>query len=80
MFCSNPQLVKFLSPRVKGITLQFHYPYKGEEDELFLPFSERRIVLGVLKQFKDAHPDRWTEPMMLGSLLKRLRNRGEYSW
>ncbi len=42
--------------------------------------AERKIVVGVLKQFREAHPDRWTEPAMLGSLLKRLRNRGEYSW
>ena len=37
---------------------------------------ERKHVLGVFKQFKHAHPDRWERPEMLGSLFKRLRNRG----
>lgn len=38
--------------------------------------EERNQVLGVLKQFKHAHPDRWEDIDMLGSLLKRIRNRG----
>jgi MoaA/NifB/PqqE/SkfB family radical SAM enzyme len=43
-----PELVDFLSPLVRGITIQFHYPYEGEKDELFLPFSKRRQVLEEL--------------------------------
>lgn len=46
-----PELVRFLSPRVRGITIQFHYPYE-EDDKLFLPFSERRIVLDNLISLK----------------------------
>ena len=37
--------------------------------------GERKQVMGMLKQFQDAHPDSWEDPAMLGSLLKRLRNR-----
>ena len=47
-----PQLVEFLSPKVKGITIQFHYPY--EESDLFLPLEERRWVLDKLIELKRA--------------------------
>jgi MoaA/NifB/PqqE/SkfB family radical SAM enzyme len=49
-----PDLVKFLSPRVKGITIQFHYPYEGNvaSDELLLPFDRRRDVLDTLIALK----------------------------
>jgi len=47
-----PELVEFLSPKVKGITIQFHYPFDGEEDELFLPFDHRRVALERLIELK----------------------------
>ena len=47
-----PELVQFLEPRVKGITIQFHYPYKSGEDGLFLPFEQRRVVLDELIALK----------------------------
>ena len=47
-----PELVKFLSTRVKGITVQFHYPYSGQEERLFLPFTQRRMVLDRLIEMK----------------------------
>jgi len=47
-----PALVEFLSPKVKGITVQFHYPYQEVEKELFLPSSERRKVLDDLIEMK----------------------------
>ena len=43
-----PALVEYLSHRVKGITVQFHYPYEEVDQELFLPFDKRRKVLDDL--------------------------------
>jgi MoaA/NifB/PqqE/SkfB family radical SAM enzyme len=43
-----PELVAFLSDKVKGITVQFHYPYQEVEQALFLPFDRRRQVLDNL--------------------------------
>lgn len=52
-----PDLVRLLSERVKGITIQFHYPYKGSRDKLFLPFFERRNVLdNLIKLKKEGYP------------------------
>jgi MoaA/NifB/PqqE/SkfB family radical SAM enzyme len=42
-----PDLVKFLNGKVKGITIQFHYPYE-KNDDLILSFEERRKVLDHL--------------------------------
>lgn len=47
-----PELVTLLSNKVKGITIQFHYPYEELDDELFLPFAERRRVLDDLIRMK----------------------------
>jgi MoaA/NifB/PqqE/SkfB family radical SAM enzyme len=47
-----PELVELLAPKVAGITVQFHYPYQGVEDELFLPFGERQKVLDDLIRMK----------------------------
>jgi MoaA/NifB/PqqE/SkfB family radical SAM enzyme len=46
-----PELVRFLAERVRGITIQFHYPYE-ESDSLTLPFEERRKVLNDLIALK----------------------------
>ena len=51
-----PELVRFLDGKVRGITIQFYYPYPGTED-LFLPFAERRQVLDWLIDLKrDGYP------------------------
>jgi MoaA/NifB/PqqE/SkfB family radical SAM enzyme len=51
------EMVKFLSPKVKGLTFQFHYPYSGEADDLVLTFEERKIVLDeLIKLKKDGFP------------------------
>ncbi|MFC1691924.1 radical SAM protein [Candidatus Latescibacterota bacterium] len=47
-----PDLVAFLSSKVKGITIQFHYLYNGLEDKLFLPHSERKKILDNLINMK----------------------------
>ena len=47
-----PRLVEFLAPRVKGITIQFHYPYEDRDDELFLPIGRRKAVLDELIALK----------------------------
>ncbi len=47
-----PELVKFLSTEVKGITVQFHYPYQEVEEDLFLPFNKRMMVLENLISLK----------------------------
>jgi MoaA/NifB/PqqE/SkfB family radical SAM enzyme len=45
-------LVKFLSLKVKGITIQFHYPYE-KIDDLFIPLKERGVILDDLITLKD---------------------------
>ncbi len=47
-----PELVEFLSLRVKGVTVQFHYPFAELDQELFLPLEERRKVLEGLMVMK----------------------------
>ncbi len=47
-----PELVKFLSTEVKGITVQFHYPYQEVEEDLFLPLNKRMMVLDNLISLK----------------------------
>jgi len=47
-----PHLVKYLSPKVRGITVQFYYPYQEIEEGLYLPFDQRRQVLEDLIQLK----------------------------
>jgi MoaA/NifB/PqqE/SkfB family radical SAM enzyme len=47
-----PELVEFLAPRVAGVTIQFHYPYDGVEDELYLPLEGRGEVLDELIDMK----------------------------
>ncbi len=49
-----PHLVRFLSGRVRGITIQFHYPYDEVDDELYLSFDKRRAVLDSLIDLKRA--------------------------
>ncbi|MBW1973859.1 MAG: radical SAM protein [Deltaproteobacteria bacterium] len=46
-----PDLIKFISKWVKGITIQFHYPYDGY-DELTLDFKKRRWVLNKIITLK----------------------------
>jgi Fe-coproporphyrin III synthase len=46
-----PDLVVFLSGRVRGITVQFFYPYPDSED-LWLPWAERKLLLGRLRALK----------------------------
>lgn len=47
----TPTLAHFLSGLVKGITVQFYYPY-GAGDRLFLPWPERRALLRKLIELK----------------------------
>ncbi|MFC2099823.1 radical SAM protein [Candidatus Bipolaricaulota bacterium] len=47
-------LVPFLAPRVRGITVQFHYPFGGSDDPLTLPWDDRRRVLEELIELKQA--------------------------
>ncbi len=52
-----PEMVKFLSDRVKGLTFQFHYPYTEDANGLLLTFEERKIVLEeLIKLKKDGFP------------------------
>jgi len=51
-----PELVRFLKPLVKGVTIQFFYPYPESED-LALTWSERAEVLDRLIKLKqDGYP------------------------
>lgn len=47
-----PELVQFLTPLVKGVTIQFHYPYKEGEKDLSLTPDKRQKVLNDLIQLK----------------------------
>lgn len=47
----TPELIRFLSRRVKGITIQFYYPYDGTED-LSLTKDQRSWVLRELLRLK----------------------------
>lgn len=47
-----PELVRFLSGLVKGVSIQFYYPY-GADDRLFLPWSERSALLDRLVALKE---------------------------
>ncbi len=48
-----PELVRFLADKVKGITIQFYYPYPGTEDLAVAP-ADRRQVLDELIALKRA--------------------------
>ena len=48
-----PALIKFLAPLVRGITIQFFYPYPESED-LALTWEERAAVLEELIKLKKA--------------------------
>ncbi len=47
-----PQLVDFLTSRVKAITIQFHYPYTEVDEALFLSSGQRKTVLDALIEGK----------------------------
>ena len=47
-----PKLIKFLSGKVKGITIQFHYSYDEKDKKIFLPFEKRTEVLDNLINLK----------------------------
>jgi MoaA/NifB/PqqE/SkfB family radical SAM enzyme len=47
-----PALVAYLAHKVRGITVQFHYPYREVDRELYLPFDKRRAVLSDLIDLK----------------------------
>ena len=47
-----PELVRYLSGRVEGVTIQFHYPYDDLEVDLYLPIDKRRQVLDELIALK----------------------------
>ncbi|MFH1115082.1 MAG: radical SAM protein [Pseudomonadota bacterium] len=47
-----PDLVVMLKGLAAGVTIQFHYPYNGLPDELFIPSSERAPVLDELIRLK----------------------------
>jgi Fe-coproporphyrin III synthase len=45
------QMIPFLASRVRGITIQFFYPYPESED-LWLPWPERRQALELVRTLK----------------------------
>lgn len=51
-----PDLITFLRPLVKGITLQFYYPY-NHKDSLFLDFDRRsKLIAQVIDLKKQGYP------------------------
>ncbi len=71
---SIPDMLSILRGRTPGVTIQFHYPYSGLPDPLFVPPSERVSLLRELVSLKragypvansvaslrDLQKDRWT--------------------
>lgn len=52
-----PEMVRMLKGLVQGITIQFHYPYSGLPDPLFITVEERKAVLtNLIKLKKDGYP------------------------
>lgn len=49
---SIPDLVIMLKGLVAGVTIQFHYPYNGLPDDLFLPPGDRASILDELIRLK----------------------------
>jgi MoaA/NifB/PqqE/SkfB family radical SAM enzyme len=47
-----PDLLTMLKGLVEGVTIQFHYPYGGLPDPLFIPAVERRPILDELMRMK----------------------------
>lgn len=47
-----PELVRFLADKVKGITIQFHYPYEEGEKDLSLTQQQRSEALDALIHLK----------------------------
>jgi MoaA/NifB/PqqE/SkfB family radical SAM enzyme len=47
-----PEIVRFLAGKVKGITVQFHYPFEESEDSLILEGEKRAKVLDQLMKLK----------------------------
>jgi MoaA/NifB/PqqE/SkfB family radical SAM enzyme len=48
-----PALIEFISPLVRGVTIQFYYPY-NRRDELFLDFDSRALLLERMIGMKKA--------------------------
>lgn len=48
-----PELIRFLKGKVRGITLQFYYPYH-QRDDLFLDFDRRAALLDAVIRLKQA--------------------------
>ncbi len=49
---SIPELLAILRGSTAGVTVQFHYPYNGLTDPLFVPSSDRKNVLDELIRLK----------------------------
>jgi Fe-coproporphyrin III synthase len=49
---SIPELVTLLRGKADGVTIQFHYPYQGLPDPLFVPPTERAPLLDELAHLK----------------------------
>jgi len=49
---SIPELLSMLRGRVQGVTIQFHYPYGGLPDPLFVSARERRPIVDELIRLK----------------------------
>jgi Fe-coproporphyrin III synthase len=47
-----PEMLSRLQDHVAGVTIQFHYPYQGLPDPLFIPHAERAPILDELMRLK----------------------------
>lgn len=51
-----PDLVRFLSDKVKGITIQFYYPYEGTEDLSLSPVDRREVLDQIIELKRAGYP------------------------
>ncbi len=51
-----PELVRFLADLVKGVTIQFYYPYEGTEDLLISPESREEVLEQLIALKQQGYP------------------------
>lgn len=51
-----PELVRFLADLVKGVTIQFYYPYDGTEDLLISPEGREEVLEQLIALKREGYP------------------------
>jgi MoaA/NifB/PqqE/SkfB family radical SAM enzyme len=51
-----PELVPYLAERVKGITVQFYYPYEGTDDQSLSDDERRQVIEQLIALKREGYP------------------------